>query len=272
MYKKIRRWKLYARETLHGNYSILIFATLAIAAANMLVTRIGDALFFGGSVLNVIMSQAFSFIISLIMGVFSAGVSYMLLNIARGKPCFFQDMLYFFKNHPDRVIVAGMVLGLINLVLSVPFLYVNYFVDPGNTMEEMMAWLTKAGIMLLLAAVLNLLITLPFALAYYIMADDVDMGGIEALKASARMMKGNMGKYLLLQISFIPLLLLSVFTLYIALLWLVPYMEMSAVMFYRDLNGEFIPEMPGYDTPYSLSRQEAEKEAREEKDDFNAEA
>ena len=42
----------------------------------------------------------------------------------------------------------------------------------------------------------------------------------------------------MLKISFIPLMFLSVFTFYIALLWIFPYMAMTEVMFYRDLTGE----------------------------------
>ena len=52
------------------------------------------------------------------------------------------------------------------------------------------------------------------------------------------MMHGNFGKYLMLKLSFVPLMFLSVFTFYIALLWILPYMEMTEVMFYRDLLGE----------------------------------
>lgn len=269
MRRKIRRWKTYAKETLHGNYSIIILALLAITAVNMVVSELVSALFGGTTILNIITGQAALFIVSVIMGVFSAGLSYMLLNMARGKAYTFGDLLYFFKNYPDRVIIAGIVLGIIDLIVSIPYYYVNYFVDPGTTLEENMQWLMKLGLMLLLASVLNLLLTLPFVLTYFLLADDLELGGIEALKMSAKLMKGNIGKYLLLEISFIPLLILSVFTLYIALLWLVPYMEMSVVMFYRDLRGEFTPEMPGYDTPYSLAR-EAEK--RRENDDYNAEA
>ena len=51
-------------------------------------------------------------------------------------------------------------------------------------------------------------------------------------------MHGNFGRYLMLKISFIPLMFLSVFTFYIALLWIFPYMAMTEVMFYRDLTGE----------------------------------
>ena len=42
----------------------------------------------------------------------------------------------------------------------------------------------------------------------------------------------------MLKLSFVPLMFLSVFTFYIALLWILPYMEMTEVMFYRDLLGE----------------------------------
>ena len=52
------------------------------------------------------------------------------------------------------------------------------------------------------------------------------------------MMRGNFWRYLLLKLSFVPLMLLSVFTFYIALLWILPYMTMTETMFYRDLKGE----------------------------------
>ena len=178
-------------------------------------------------------------------------------------------MLYFFQNNPDRVITVGFVFGIIDLIVSVPYFYVSYFVDPGITLESQLDWLTKLGLTLLLSIVLNLLFTLPMALTYYLLADDLELGGIDALKQSIQYMRGNILKYLVLQMSFIPLIVLSAFTLYIALLWVIPYMEMSSVMFYRDLRGEFIPEKPGYDTPYSLSQEEQEKF---ENDDFNSEA
>ena len=269
MSKKIRRWKNYAKETLHGNYSMIILAMIAVAALNAVVSQLVSALFGGYTIFSLITGQAALFIVSLIMGIFSAGQSYMLLNIARGKQASFSDLVYFFKNQPDRVLVAGFVPGLLYLAASIPFYYVSYFVDPGSTLEENLEWLLLLAGMMLLANVLYALLTIPFVLIFYLLADDLNLGGIDALKMSARLMKGNVGKYLLLEISFLPLLVLSVFTLYIALIWLVPYMEMSMVMFYRDLRGEFLPEVPGYDTPYSLADQARE---RRENDDFNAEA
>lgn len=269
MNREIHRWKSYAKEMLRGNYVTPVLSMLAVAGINMVISQLTGALFRGSSVLNIILSQLFVFIVALIMGVLYAGLSYLFLNIARGKAYSFSDLFYFFKNHPDRVIVVSFVFGIIDLIVSIPYFYINYFVNPGTTIEAEIDWLTKLGMTLLLSLVLNLLITLPLSLSYYLLADDLELGGVEAIKKSIALMRGKIGKYLLLQISFVPLLVLSVFTLYIALLWIIPYMEMSSVMFYRDIIGEFAPQPPGYDTPYSIRREAEEKKPQ---DDFNSEA
>lgn len=283
MRKKLRMWKSYAKEMLRGNYAVPIFGMIAITGINTVASGLTGVLFGGTSWLSILLGQIFLFVVSLIMSIFSAGLSYMFLNIARGKPYSIGDLLYFFKNHPDRVIVSGFVLGLVDVLVSLPYYYISLFTEPGNTPEAALLWLEKGFAMLLLAAALRMLITLPFAVTYYALADDKNLGGMEGLKESARMMRKNMGKYLALQISFIPLLFLSVFTMYIALLWIMPYMEMSSVMFYRDLRGEFAPKPPTEVTPYPLiyenagglpgeQREESLQEQSSETDDYNSEA
>ena len=78
------------------------------------------------------------------------------------------------------------------------------------------------------------------------------------------MMKGNFWRYVKLNLSFVPLLLLSVFTFYIALFWIIPYMEMSMATFYRDLNGELDHRLPGEGYIYDYSNNQ--------QDDYNSEA
>ena len=112
-------------------------------------------------------------------------------------------------------------------------------------MDSQIQWLSMTLGLLAVSTLLNFLISLPFAMTYFLMADDTELGGIQALKESARLMKGNIWKYVKLNLSFIPLLLLSVFTFYIALFWIMPYMEMSMVAFYRDLDGELDYRLPG---------------------------
>lgn len=230
--------KSKARRAMRGNYSMLILASLAVSGISLAGSFLSTSVFPGTSTMDLILSQVFSFILSLVLSIISAGLSYMFLNTARGLGCTFSDLIYFFKNHPDRVITASFVLALINVIASLPVNYYGLAVKVGNTLEEQMNWLMTYAVLMIASTVLNLILTLPFSMAYYLLADDSGMGGMEALKESMRMMKGKKLKFFILQLSFAPLLLLSVFTLYVALLWIMPYMEMSFAMFYRDLTGE----------------------------------
>lgn len=243
MEKSRREWKAYAREALSGNFLLPVIGFVILLAGSTMGGALASKLFPGNAPLMIILSKVFLFILALIMMVFSAGVSYMFLNLARDRKHTLNDMLYFFTNHPDRVIVAAFVMAVIDQIVSIPYNYYTFMVYPGDTAEEQLVWMAECMLLMLLASVLNTIFTLPFAMTYYLLADNPEMGGIEALKTSARLMKGNKGKYLMMQISFVPLMLLTVFTLYIGMLWVLPYMEMTSVMFYRDICGEFKPSM-----------------------------
>ena len=91
---------------------------------------------------------------------------------------------------------------------------------------------------MLVGMIVYQILSIPLEMTYYILADRSELKGTDALKESIEMMQGNFGRYLMLKISFIPLMFLSVFTFYIALLWVLPYMIMTETMFYRDLTGE----------------------------------
>lgn len=243
MDKSRREWKAYAREALSGNFLLPVIGFVILLAGSTMGGSLASRLFPGDAPLMIILGKVFLFIMALIMMVFSAGVSYMFLNLARGRRYTLNDMLYFFTNHPDRVIVAAFVMAVIDQIVSIPYNYYAFMVYPGETAEEQLIWMAQCMLLMLLASVLNTVFTLPFAMTYYLLADNPEMGGIEALKTSARLMKGNKGKYLMMQISFIPLMLLTIFTLYIGMLWVLPYMEMTSVMFYRDICREFRPSM-----------------------------
>lgn len=237
--KRIRDLKRNAKQALRGNYGILIMASVATAGLGLLGSMLTMALFPGYGITDMILSQVFSVILSLVLSVITAGFSYMILSVARGNGCSMGDLFHFFKSHPDRVIVATIVLAVINVLATIPVTYYNFTVSVGSSLEAQMEWLVNYGMLILVTSILNVVLSIPFAMIYFLLADNSEMSGMEAVKASARMMKGKIGKYILVQISFIPLLFLSVFTLYIALLWIMPYMEMTNAMFYRDILGEF---------------------------------
>lgn len=76
-----------------------------------------------------------------------------------------------------------------------------------------------------------------YAMAPYLMAENPDMGIMEAIDASKEIMDGHKGELFWLELTFIGWTFLAAFTLGIGLLWLNPYMNMAEAEFYLDLTG-----------------------------------
>ena len=182
----IRSWKEEAKRALKGKYKAAVFAMVMVNALSTMGAELGYNLFGGSSVFDLIAGNLVAFIATLIVCVFSAGLSYMYLNMARGKKYSYGDLIYFFKHHPDRIIVASFVLALISLLVSLPGFFIG---EAGNTPEEILAWSYKYIGTTLFAAVANIVLTVPFSQVYYLMADDLETDGITALKKSMKMMK-----------------------------------------------------------------------------------
>ena len=76
-----------------------------------------------------------------------------------------------------------------------------------------------------------------FSMAVYILHDNPELSGMDALNRSKEMMDGQKGKLFGLYFSFIGWAILCVFTLGIGYLWLFPYMKTSEANFYEDLKS-----------------------------------
>lgn len=239
MRKNLKSCKKLARETLAGNYTVPVIGSIAVAAMSVISSYISTALFPGDSLYAIIGGEVFSFILSLVICVFSAGLYRIYLNISRREAYSFGDLLYFFSHQPDHVIVASFVLALINLVTSLPLAWFSFTSNMGNTTEEQMNWAVTYMLLTLLGFALNLLAAMPFTMSYYILSDNSDIKGVQALKASAKLMKGHYWEYMKMLLSFVPWIIFSIFTLYLALIWLVPYIETCMAVFYRNISGEF---------------------------------
>ncbi len=236
--------KLQAKKSLQGHVGTVILGLLAVYGLNTLGTILSTNLFSGTSALDLVLSEIFMLVVSLIVGIISAGLGYMLLNISREKEFSLGDLGYFFQKPARQGDRCRLCACDDPADHSNPYYYVSFTTDPGLTVDSQIQWLSMTLGLLAVSTLLNFLISLPFAMTYFLMADDTELGGIQALKESARLMKGNIWRYVKLNLSFIPLLLLSVFTFYIALFWIMPYMEMSMVAFYRDLDGELDYRLP----------------------------
>lgn len=276
-----RYWKACAKQFLSGKWGIAILAMMAAPALNTIGTMAAIKLFPGDSFLAWLLGEAFLFIVSLLSMVISTGYNFMLLNMARGREYRFGNLIYMFKKGSDGVLSAALIMALIDTVLMIPFYYmVNMTAPAAETMEAVLEWSQPIMYSALAATVLGVVIKLPFAMAFYILADNPQMKGREALKKSASLMKGHMMQYLVLQISFIPLMFLSILFLYVGLLWVMPYIYATNTIFYMDVTGELkethkkhMHEVADW-IPEELEDTAADKELQEQRtgDDYNSEA
>lgn len=132
-------------------------------------------------------------------------------------------------------VLAAMVLGF-----ALSFGAITAYTANSSTVAII---ISIVGIALWIAACVYLVIsTLSYALTYMIAYDNEAMEAKEVVEESKKLMTGNRGKYVLLQLSFIGWAILTVFTLYIGVLWLIPYMQVALVCFYEALKENKIEE------------------------------
>ncbi|MBR0600144.1 DUF975 family protein [Sinanaerobacter chloroacetimidivorans] len=118
-----------------------------------------------------------------------------------------------------------------------------------------------------------------YSLCFFILADNPNIGIMDAIRESKRMMRGNKWKMFCLMLSFIGWGILCIFTLGIGTLWLSPYMQVSVVAFYDIARGSLrarriddgfykAPEIQPTEDPITVYKEEAEGENKEDNNEF----
>lgn len=89
----------------------------------------------------------------------------------------------------------------------------------------------------LLLIIPGIIASISYSQTYFILAEDKTIGVNAAINKSKAMMNGNKLKFFYLGLRFIGWALLSMLTLGIGLLWLIPYMQVTMVRFYDDIKN-----------------------------------
>ncbi|MCD7738745.1 MAG: DUF975 family protein [Lachnospiraceae bacterium] len=185
---------------------------------------------------------------------------YFKLCCGQGGNAGVADFLYAFKNHPVRFLgnyllqtlylLPGTIIYFIGIFIAAIFflagtdidilmLYlsgdINYLPDvnlPASVASALVLFIIVLTIAYILYAAW---ISLTYSQTTRILVDFPDLKVTQAYKRSSQLMKGRRLRLLGLQLSFIPWALLSVVTLGIGFLYLLPYMGCTNVQFYLDL-------------------------------------
>lgn len=247
MYEKKRtsaELKQLAREALIGRYGIMAAASALMIALNVLSVLLPDWIFPGYSIFSQIGRFIASVVIALLVSLFGAGYARLALDAAYGQKPPFGNMLYPFFHHPDRFLLAYLILTLIQAVLQVPVYLISSYFSPDVSssgmlsLDETLSYLTVVLLCSSLSTFIYVLITLRFAMTTYLLLDYDVIGPVQSLKESAQLMKGHKGRYFYLSISFFGVLFLGFLTCGIGFLWTMPYMETTIAFFYRDLKQD----------------------------------
>lgn len=144
-------------------------------------------------------------------GPLALGYAHFTQNISRGKQSEAGDVFEGFK----RFLPAT---GAYLLIMLLSFIGFLLLIIPG-----IMLW---AGL----------------SQTFFIMNDEPELKVTEAMRKSWDMMDGYKVDYFLLVIRFIPWIILSVFTLFIGLIWLIPYMYTTLAKYHDTVKRIQYPE------------------------------
>lgn len=163
---------------------------------------------FVSALIAVVVTVATSFLFLLVIGAIMVGLNLIFLNTYRNNEVKIESFIEPFK----KSYVNTLVEHLLEMVFI--FLWSLLFIVPG---------IIKAH---------------SYAMAKFILADNPDMEGIAALKASEKLMYGNRWRLFCLRFSFIGWFFLAVLTFGIGFIFLNPYVKAAETAFYLDLIGE----------------------------------
>lgn len=139
-------------------------------------------------------------------GAFTLGQCYFFLRLVRQREVAIEDIFSGFKQY-SRSLILCLLTGIFVLLWS------------------------------LLLIVPGIVASMRYSMAYYILRDHPEMGGLEAINRSKEMMYGHKGRLFMLGLSFIGWALLCILTVGIGFLWLVPYIQASIANFYENLKN-----------------------------------
>ena len=231
-YKSSAELKALAKEHMLGKYGVAIGAAVIVSLITGFITLFSTIFLDTATVIGVILNFLISFVISFLTGLFVYCEAYFYLKIACGKQVTISDVFYGFKLFPNKAVLLQLFLAVWLYLGMLPMTILSYMVskDPKNAVLMLMYSLS-----MILYLVVVVVISIIYAQIFFLLHDFPNYSVKELLTMGRKIMKGSMGRYFYLTVSFIPLLLLSLLSCGIALLWVTPYMNATYAEFFLDL-------------------------------------
>jgi len=212
------------------------------------------------------------FLSLLISGPFSVGVSLYCVKIVSDNFPKFEDLLFGFQFNLGNNILAYFIIipivAVVGVLLMILFLIINFAIflliisivysQSYEAFAGTMEWealLTPfksisigqaaESIMLVLFCILSfcfsfilpwIIAYIPFAMTFFIMAEDTSIDAWDAVQKSWKMMKDYKLNFFVLNLILLLLLALTPFTLFIGLLWYIPFSYVVTANYYDKIK------------------------------------
>ena len=150
--------------------------------------------------------ESLFFLVLLILGPMQLGFAIFSLNVAR-------------QNNPQLSNLFDGFQSFGNVLLSYIFI----------------ALATLAGLFLLVVP--GIIVALGLSMTYFILAENRSLTATEALKKSWELMDGHKMRLFGLVLRFIPWYLLTIFTLFIGMLFVLPWQNVAFANFYEEIKS-----------------------------------
>lgn len=162
-------------------------------------------------IMNVIVGVTSQFVVGYVLvGPFTLGMAMLTLKIVRKQSPEIADVFEGFKNFVNALIT---------------YLLYGFF---------LVAWM-------FLFVIPGIIKTYSYAMTFYILADNPEMTGTDAITKSKEMMNGYKMDLFKLQLSFIGWILLVIVTFGIAAFYVMPLLQTATATFYERIKGETTP-------------------------------
>lgn len=226
--------KADGRSALAGHLGTTVGAVLFYLITVFILNEMNFRLFPGTDLLSTIGYLAVSFLVSLFLGLLEYGIHFLHLNLIYGQQVSFGGLFDGFRRGVnDRVILVQAALSAISFVCTLP---ASVILSQQNGSSGIREHLPLIAALYILGLAAEIWFALGFAMCYYLIADFPQMSSGEVLRTSWRMMKGRRLKLFLLELSFLPLYLLSLLSCGIAGMWVYSYSVASSASFYKWLT------------------------------------
>ncbi len=227
--------KATARHLLQSNFHSFVILFLGAYLIYSFVVTLPSTLLSVPDKLSLYISQIIlSLLLEALAAMFMLGVARCALLLVRGRRFSFQDLLFVFRNQADHFLALELIFAGISCLTSLPGYIYSWINITGET--SLLTYTVVTGLFSGLSSLLTFLLTLVFSMSEFIMLDSPSLTAAEALKASVRMMKGHVGQYFLLILSFLGFIILGFTSAMIGFIWVIPYILVSEAVFYQTIR------------------------------------